>query len=128
MRWYGEQVMQCVRQAGRQELERQADRILAVSQQEYVPLNKDPRMAWHKGTLQRSGTVELDPNSNVVGVTIKYSVDEPYDYAALQHEVEDFQHDPPGQPFYLKRPFTRMKADAMARVGDRILLALRGRL
>jgi hypothetical protein len=98
-----------------------------------VPLNKDPNMKWHQGTLQRSGEVtnattdfESELGGGMVGssmgamgekavATIRYSVDEPFDYALLQHVNLQFDHET-GQALYLKEPFEQMKDAAIANV------------
>jgi hypothetical protein len=69
-----------------------------------VPLNKDPWMRWHRGTLQRTGKVTRDAD----GVTIRYSVDdERYNYALIQHENTEFAHET-GKHHYLSVPFSKM--------------------
>jgi hypothetical protein len=84
-------------------IEEYAQGVLNASK-ELVPLNKDPNMAWHRGTLQRTGAVLRDDD----GVTIRYSVDdERYNYALIQHETTTFKHET-GTHHYLSVPFQRM--------------------
>jgi len=112
-------------QAGKWALKREADRVLEASRN-LVPLNKDPDMEWHKGTLQRSG--ETIVAEDAMSVTIKYSVLESrndfYDYALIQHENTEYSHET-GQPFYLKETVDDMEADVVSRIGAAIADSLR---
>jgi len=142
MPWNTTRIVADVRKTGQQQIEREAEKILNSSKA-IVPLNKDrPRMDWHRGTLQRSGKVEslsdrfgselgdlgsagMAASGDVVGAVISYSVDEPYDYARLQHDNKEFSHDSPGQALYLKEPFDQQKGEAIRNVEAAIKSSLR---
>lgn len=134
--WYIGGILRTVQETARVEVEREAERILNASR-EIVPLNKDPAQAWHRGTLMRSGSVISESEGDVAQATIRYGVDEPFDYAWLQEQTEPYisasgqlawVHEPPGQAHYLEEPYNAMKDESIRNIGYAIRLALRSRL
>jgi len=133
MPWDATRVVSAVRKEAQDQIERVAERILN-SANNIVPLNKDEDLAWHRGTLQRSGEVTnaktdfsrelgsgmaggaMTAMGEVAVATVRYSVDEDFDYALLQHDNLEFDHEAGRQALYLEQPFNEMKDAAIANV------------
>lgn len=78
----------------------------------------EPLVPVDKGVLVASGKVEHGPD----GATVSFSATNPadgYNYAAIQHEREDFRHDQ-GQAHYLADPMRTATAAIVAAMATEI--------
>lgn len=109
LKWYGPRVRKVAVDEAMEALWDEADIILDSAMQ-ITPLNKDPWMAWHRGTLRSSG--QALPRKDQSGVDISFGVHhERFNYAELQHDTTWFEHEYPGQPFFLRIPFNARTTD-----------------
>jgi hypothetical protein len=105
--WRAKSLIAEARRAGIAEGEQQMDITLQLAKG-ITPINKDPNMQWHAGTLMRSGKVisEHPRSGEHARILVRFGVDnEPFNYAELQHDNLIFEHEPPGQAMYLAVPF-----------------------
>lgn len=82
-------------------LEREAPRIYAEAV---------ARTPYRTGRLEASVKVSVSKSKTTPGLNISASAQDPqtgYNYAAIQHENENFSHDIKGTPHYLSEPFEK---------------------
>ncbi|PSK95770.1 hypothetical protein CLV30_12822 [Haloactinopolyspora alba] len=91
VKWNGGAVSASMRAAELRGLRLAGEHVLTESRKE-VPIEE--------GTLERSGTVSVDPGSRRAAVSYNTP------YAVVQHERMDFHHDEGRSAKYLERPMT----------------------
>lgn len=107
--WYGEQVKNRKRAGAARGARDAAEHLLAMAQR-IIPLEE--------GTLLRSGRVDSNGSQGRVGVSFGT------EYAEVQHEREDYRHDPGRTDHYLSGP---MATEQQVMLGI-IAAAIRGAL
>lgn len=108
--WYGEQVKNRKKAGAAAGARNAAQHLLAMSHRE-VPVEE--------GTLRRSGRVDSNGTQGRVGVS--YDTE----YAEVQHEREDYRHDPGQKDHYLSDPMVREKDVMLGIIAAAIRNALR---
>lgn len=92
-------------------LYQEAEEIMAVSKEQYVPVDL--------AILKASGHVQLpEMDGNDITVKLGYG-GAAKDYAVIQHERMDFKH-PVGGPKYLERPLLAAASGLAKKLADRI--------